>query len=60
MKKRTVTDHTREGLETIRNIKADDLEESYLAELNEKAQTAEQDAPGELMENGKRLKQLVV
>lgn len=42
LKKRAVTDHIQEGLETIRNIKADNLEESYLAELNEKTQIAEQ------------------
>lgn len=42
LKKRTVTDHIQEGLETIRNIKADNLEESYLAELNEKTKIAEQ------------------
>lgn len=41
LKKRAVTDHIQEGLETIRNIKADNLEESYLAELNEKTKMAE-------------------
>lgn len=41
LKKRAVTDHIQEGLETIRNIKADNLEESYLAELDEKTKIAE-------------------
>ena len=42
LKKRAVTDHIQEGLETIRNIKADNLEGSYLAELDEKTEIAEQ------------------
>lgn len=41
LKKRAVTDHIQEGLETIRNIKADNLEESYLSELDEKTEIAE-------------------
>lgn len=41
LKKRAVTDHIQEGLEMIRNIKADNLEESYLAELEEKTKSAE-------------------
>ena len=40
-KKRIVTDSIQESLETIRDIKANNLEEEYLAELNEKTKDAE-------------------
>lgn len=41
LEKRAVTDHIQEGLETIRNIKADNLEDSYLEELDDKTRIAE-------------------
>lgn len=40
-KKRVVTDSIQECLETIRDIKSGNLEESYLAELDEKTRDAE-------------------
>lgn len=41
LKKRVVTDSIQECLETIRDIKSDNLEENYLAELDEKTKDAE-------------------
>jgi ATP-binding cassette subfamily B protein len=41
MKKRVVTDSIQECLETIRNLKSDNLEESYLAEFDGKTKDAE-------------------
>lgn len=41
LKKRAVTDSIQECLETIRDIKSDNLEESYLAELDAKTKDAE-------------------
>lgn len=40
-KKRAVTDHIQECLETIRDIKSNNLSESYLAEFDEKTKHAE-------------------